>query len=407
MENIVIIQEKKFKDILLSLRFSSNNQSDLTARAILAIMLSDRSSKYNTKVLMNEKLDNMFGANLGSTVSNYGKSHVIELSLSALSSKYVDEDLLEQQVEMLSELIYKPLLTEAIFTEAKTVLTDLINRESENLNSYVILDSLRIAGKNYPLENSRFGSLEALNELTLANIKSLYEDVLANDSLQVIVVGDVEKVRVDTLFKKYFKKHNSEIRESSYLVESSEVKQIVNKRNIPSPYISVVYNTKTKNVGREYWALQLMSMVLGQLPNSFLFQEVREKRSLCYSVRSMVIGYDGVLAISSGVRDGSEDEVIELADIQIKRIINNEVSDELFSSAKKMMINSFYQTNDSSRRIVDSEYRKIILKENANTDDLINLVKDIKMEEIIEIAKRLELNTVYKMVKDDSNEKNI
>ncbi len=399
MNNITVIQESKFKDILVSLRFANQDQSSIIARAVLAIMLSDRSSNYNTKVLMNEKLDNMFGANLSSAVFNYGQAHVIELSFSVLSSKFVSEDLLDQQVEFLSELVYKPLLNEASFTEAKLMLTEMIERESDNLGSYVVNESLKVAGKGFPLEASRFGDLEVLNNLELEDIEKAYEMMISGDSLKVHVVGDVTQEKFEAVYKKYFKHHNTDAFKTSYTVDNNTQKTIEVTKDIPSPYFSVVYNTHTSNKGREYWAMQLMSMVLGQLPNSFLFHEVREKRSLCYFIRSMVAGYDGVMIVTSGVRDGSEDEAISLIDVQIERIINYDVSEDLFNSAKRMMVNTITQTEDSNRRIVDSQYRKYLLDEKEDSQGLIDLINDIKIEELIEIAKRLEHNVTYKLVK--------
>ena len=405
MDNIKLIKNDKFKNIYISLRFASKKGSNVSARALLAMMLSDRSQSYNTKVLMNEKLDNMFGANLSSTVLNYGSAHILELSLSALSYKYVEENLLDQQIEFLSELLYKPLLDEASFKEAKLLLEDLIERESDSLGSYVVNESLRVAGQGFPLEISRYGDLESLELVTLEMVKDEYGSLIKNDSLQIMVVGDVVEDDLQTTFKKYFNTHLNHSFESAYLITNTGLKETIIK-DIPSPYYSIVYNTHTKNVGREYWALQLMSMVLGQLPNSFLFQEVREKRSLCYSIRSIVSGYDGILVITAGVRSGHDDEAIDLSMAQVERLKNEGVSQSLFNSAKTMMINSINQTEDSSHRLVDSHYRRLILNEDLDTQGIVNIIEDIRVDEIISAANKLELNTIYKLKKGEFDEEN-
>lgn len=403
VNKINFIKAKKFKDVSISLRFASHGNVNLSARALLSIILSDRSENYASKVLMNDKLDNMFGAHLSSSVFAYGYANVIEVSLSALSPKYVEDDLLVEQVEFLSELIYKPLLNEDLFKEAKINLRDIIMRSKDSLNSYVVSESLRVAGKGYPLEFSRYGSLEDLEKITLDDIKVEYEKMINQDSLIITLVGDADEAEFGQLIKDNFKEHNSSDFKTNYLLSSNQVSKVTDKMSVPSPYFSIVFNTNVLNVGREYWALQLMSMVLGQLPNSYLFQEVREKRSLTYSIRSMVGGYDGVLIISSGVRDKSEDEAIEISLEQVKRIQASDVSSVLFKSAKAMLINSMHQTSDSNRRILDSEYRKVLLKEDLSTDDLIALVNSINLEEIVEVANKLVLNTIYKIEKSDED----
>lgn len=143
-----------------------------------------------------------------------------------------------------------------------------------------------------------------------------------------------------------------------------------------------------------------MSMMLGQLPNSLLFLEVREKRSLCYSIRASVKGYDGIMYISSGVEKDSIEEAIEVSKKQVLRMQKGDFSEQLFLSAKSLLIDSIYQSEDSNKRMVDSEYRKIILNKDYNSEDLISLIKKITIKEIKEVAQKLQLNTVYKIVRN-------
>lgn len=407
MSQVSIISTKKFKDVVVTLRFAKNDQSKNTERALLALMLSDRSQKYNTKVKMNRKLDNMFGATLHSSVRDYGKAHIIDLSLGVLNEKFVKADLFEDQLELLSELIYKPLLSVDVFSEAKQVLADMLNRDSDNLSFYTTKQALKVAGAGYPLEFNRIGNLERLENITLEDIKAEMEAMLTSDVLNIIIVGDVNKEETLKLVAKHFK-FNSKNKsfESSYLLNSLKVKNEIEYKDSQQAYLTIVYDTKTLNVGKDYWSLQMMSMILGQLPNSFLFQEVREKRSLCYSIRSNVRGYDGVMTISAGVRSDSIDEAIDLSIKQVERLVNAEFSEGLFDSAKVMLIDSIYKTDDSNRRMIDSEYRKIILNEDYSTDDLIEIIKDISHKDIVDVAKRLNLNTIYKVVRKELDEEN-
>lgn len=407
MSRISIISTKKFKDVVITLRFANQDQSKKTQRSLLALMLSDRSSKYNSKVKMNQKLDNMFGATLSSSVHDYGKAHVLDLSLGVLNEKFVKADLLEDQIELLYQLVYFPLLSQEVFDEAKQVLEDILNRASDNLSSYTTKKALELAGDGYPLAYNRIGSLEELEKISLADVKAEMESLLENDVLNIIVIGDVNKEKTTALINKRFINNNKHANfESSYLVKSKKLKEKIEYKDTQQAYLTIVYDTNILNVKEDYWVLQLMSMILGQLPNSFLFQEVREKRSLCYSIRSNVSGYDGIMYISAGVRLDSIDEAVDLSIEQVDRIINNEFSDELFNSAKTMLVDSIYKTDDSNRRMIDSQYRKIILNEDYTTDDLINIIKNIKRDQVVAVAKKLNLNTVYKLVRKDNNAKN-
>ncbi|NLC54412.1 MAG: insulinase family protein [Erysipelothrix sp.] len=402
MSRISIISTKKFKDVVITLRFANQDQSKKTQRALLALMLSDRSAKYNSKVKMNQKLDNMFGATLTSSVHDYGQAHVLDLSLGVLNEKFVKADLFEDQIQLLQELVYHPLLTKEVFNEAVQVLKDMLLRESDNLSSYTSKQALRLAGEGFPLAYDRIGNLKALETITLEDVQQEMKSLLKNDVLNIIVVGDVNKEKTTSLLNATFTNNNiHDSFKSSYLLTSNEVKNKVEKRETQQAYMTIVYDTNTLNYGKEYWVLQIMSMILGGLPNSFLFQEVREKRSLCYTIRASVRGYDGVMFISSGVRLDSVDQAVDLSLLQVDRIIASEFTDELLESAKSMLVDSIYRTDDSNRRMIDSQYRKIILDEDVDTNEIIEMVNQVSRKEVIKVAKRLKLNTIYKLVGKD------
>lgn len=405
MSNINIITTKKFKDVVVNLRFANQDQSKKTQRALLALMLVDRSAKYNNKVLMNSKLNEMFGASLHSSVRDYGQAHILDLSLGVLNEKFVKADLLEEQIELLYQLVYYPLLSEDVFLEAKQVLEDIYNRESDNLGSYANKQALKIAGEGFPLAENRIGTLEKLEKLTLKDIKNELESILENDVLHITVIGDVNKESTKKLIESRFtnnKKYSSF--KHNYLVKSEDVIYKTEYKDTQQAYMTLVYDTNTLNIGKDYWVLQIMSMILGQLPNSFLFQEVREKHSLSYTISSNVRGYDGIMHINAGVRLDSIDKAIEISKAQVLRLQAGDFSDELFDSAITMLIDQIYKTDDSNRRMIDSYYRRQILNEDYDTKKLISLISDISAEEVVEIANKLKLNTVYKLVRKDNNE---
>lgn len=398
MDNISIINTDKFKDVLITLRFASEKKYNNTIRTLLSIMLVDKTKNYNSKSLMRKKLDNMFGATLNSNTRSYGQSHIIEVSLSILNAQYVKEDLLDSAIEFLSEIIYNPLLNKEVFAEAKLALNDMLERESDNLGSYTLFEAMKVAGENYPLAYMRNGDLESLKSTSLEDVIEVYNELINKDNLSIIIVGDVKENNVNNLFNKYFKVHNTKAFKHNYLVKSESVKEVVATKETLQAYYSIIYNTNTLNEGRDYWTLQLFSMVLGGLPNSLLFMEVREKRSLGYSISAGVVGYDGVLYINGGVLLDSVDLAVDVSLDQVERIKNNDFDISIFEAAKVMLINSIYQGEDVSRRIVDSHYRNLILNENTNTEKLVELINDIDVLEIVDIASKLQLNTIYKLI---------
>ena len=82
----------------------------------------------------------------------------------------------------------------------------------------------------------------------------------------------------------------------------------------------MMYPTHVTLSSPDYWTLRTGSCIFGQLPTSLLFQEVREKRSLCYSIYSSILSYDGVMSVSTGIDSAHLDEVKELVEQQRQRL---------------------------------------------------------------------------------------
>ena len=58
-----VLQTKKFKDIGISIRFRSPlDEKSACVRSLLALMLCDRSLRYDTKQKMSMHLDALYGA---------------------------------------------------------------------------------------------------------------------------------------------------------------------------------------------------------------------------------------------------------------------------------------------------------------------------------------------------------
>ena len=66
----------------------------------------------------------------------------------------------------------------------------------------------------------------------------------------------------------------------------------------------------------------------------FLFDEIREKNSLCYSISSSLIRFDGALLIHTGVNRKDVNKVLNLIETQMDRLLNMDYDDHYLEIAK-------------------------------------------------------------------------
>ena len=410
--NLQVIHTNKFKDIGISIRFQNELEiKKASARSLLSLMLCDRCQKYDTKQKMSMKQDELYGMTLYAQSVGYGKSQVIEIRSKCLHPDYLkqQEDYLHEVFSFLYEIVFHPLLEIEVFEESKKILRAKLQRLHDDPAQYVINEGLKQVGKNGTLEISSLGSIEDVDALTLDDMRQAYHEMMKNDMIHIMICGDMKEVEITPYIHKFFD-FDSRIQtyESFYVIENQLEKNYMESiRNITQSYLMMVWFTHTSVIDKSYYALRVANAMLGQYSTSLLFQEVREKRSLCYSISSSLISYDGVLAVTTGIQKEHIEETISLIKEQVKRIQNGEFEDELMEVSKTMIINSLKTSRDSMYSLMALAYQNTLLQRDWSIDDMITQVQQVSKQQIMEIMRRCDEQLTYVLThKEAKHEKN-
>ena len=144
----------------------------------------------------------------------------------------------------------------------------------------------------------------------------------------------------------------------------------------------MLWETNTSICDKDYYALRLANAMLGQYPTSLLFQEVREKRSLCYSIYSSLISFDGALGVTTGVEQANIEEAIRLIQEQFQCIADGRFANDLLNISRTMTINSLRASKDAMNSLIAEAYQNNILNQSLNVDERIALFEQVTREDI-------------------------
>lgn len=403
------IKTKKFKDIGISIRFCSElKPSQATARSLLALMLCDRCERYDTKKKMSDYLDQLYGATLNAQTAGYGKAQVVEIRSKIVNPCYVQEKekLLESLFSFLQEILFHPLLTSHVLEESRGILKAKIERMQDDPAQYTISQGLKLAGKNSALGISALGDVDTLMNLTLDDVVKTYEHMLQNDSIDIILCGDFEDDRMEALAKQYmsFDPRKAQI-DTYYIVKNERSgEKAIEYRNISQSNLMMVWFTNTSIIDKDYYALRVANAMFGQYSTSLLFQEVREKNSLCYSIYSNLISYDAALGVTTGVEKENVDCSIELIQKQFDRMCAGDFDDDLLSVSKQMIINSLKASKDSMNSLIALQYQNALLNRNWDSEDIIAWIQQVKREDVIRVMNACEWKMTFILTKEDADE---
>lgn len=409
--SLQFISTTKFKDIGISIRFLSTLETKKAAmRSLLALMLCDRCLPYDTKQKMSIREDELYGATLNAQTTGFGNAQVIEIRSKVMNPSYLSEDntILGDVFDFLHDIIFSPLLETSTFEESKSMLLAKIERMLDEPSQAVINNGLKIAGKGTPLGISALGEIFDVKEITLLDIQQTYKEMIENDQIDIIICGHVDETKIINHVKQSFPfTSRTQTTSSYYQVESDEDYKIETMyRNISQSYLMMIWFTNCKITDKEYYALRVANAIFGQYSTSLLFQEVREKNSLCYSIFSNLIAYDGALVVTTGIEQENIQKTLDLVHQQFQHVKDGTFDDSLIEVSKKMIINSLRASNDNMNSLIALAYQNRLLQTDLSSQDIIHVIEQVEKEDVVKvIAKCVEKLTLV-LTKEEPHEEN-
>jgi zinc protease len=207
----------------------------------------------------------------------------------------------------------------------------------------------------HPYARPDDGTEKSLATITSDDLSAYHKAVFARDTLKVAVVGAIDaetlKRKLDELF--------GDLPEKSKLRPVTNVDLILGQEvrvdyDLPQTSLQLAYPGVPRDAP-DFFAAYLMNHILGGGTfTSRLFDEVREKRGLAYSVGSSLVTnkYSSGLVISTGTRSDRAPETLQVMRDVIRRMAEDGPTEAELAAAKKYVIGSYALNNlDTSTAI--------------------------------------------------------
>lgn len=138
------------------------------------------------------------------------------------------------------------------------------------------------------------------------------------------------------------------------------------------------------------WALSVLSAALGGGMSSRLFQEVREKRGLAYSVYSYASGFAdcGLFGVYAGCRPGQVQDVLKLCRAELDQVAAHGLTDDEVRRAVGQLsgatVLGLEDTGAIMHRIGKSE---LCWGEQLSVDDMLGRIRDVTPDDVRAVAR--------------------
>lgn len=381
------ISSNKFSDVSVAIRTQLPlERSTITAYNILVYMLKTKTELFKTKQALISNLNEAYGMKLACGLSSYGADLILTTRIQYIRSDWIEEeDYIHKVKEITDQVLFHSVLDEASFEEAKYLYRNKLTRILDDPDGLAIYTCLTTLNTNHEISIPIQGSLDDLDQLTLQDIQNVYSAYLKADK-HIFVCGCL-----DEEMKTYLERmgSSSKLNSTRSLLPILDYQEEIIEKNISQSSIALVYATSTDILSEDYYKMFVMNSLLGQSPTSLLFEEVREKHSLCYSISSYLIQFDGALIITLGTNKENIEKAIDLINQQIQRIIDLDFDPELLNTAKKDCIDSLIVAQDYPFSQIDQRFMDVLLSRDTDRDKEIKNIQKVSLEDVSAAAKKL------------------
>lgn len=184
-------------------------------------------------------------------------------------------------VDISRDLVLNPLFEKKALERERKVILEEIKMYHDNPVTYVIEKTKEMLYEK-PFSMSIAGSLKTVAGLSRKNVVELFNSIYATNNMIFSVVGNVGWEEVLKEAKK-FPKTNKKI---DYIPIIPRNGVLSEKRKGIDQAHEVFGFHMPRLIDKNRYAAEAFNSILGDGMSSRLFQEIREKRGLCYSIKS-------------------------------------------------------------------------------------------------------------------------
>ncbi len=251
--------------------------------------------------------------------------------------------------ELLSDLFLNSTFPEDEMEREKGVVCEEISM-NEDTPEDLCLDLLSTAF--YGKENygrNILGTAERVKSFTVADIMRYKKARYCPENIVISFAGAIDKATAEALVESYF----GNLPTGEYEARPAKIIKphlsLVKRKPIEQMHLAIAYPAVPRGDEREYMFSALNS-VLGGSMSARLFQEVREKRGLAYSVYSYISAFSDCAAqnIYAGVNPNNLQQAYEAINTVIRDMKENGITEDEFLRSREQMKSGMFFANESS-----------------------------------------------------------
>jgi predicted Zn-dependent peptidase len=296
-------------------------------------------------------------------------------------------------IAVVADMMQHSLLAQEEIDRERTVVQQEIRRSYDTPSAWVGELIGRATFGDQPIGWPVAGSLETVEELQRADFVEHMERFYTADNAVFSVAGNVQHDEVVRLAEEHFGDLPTNTHGASPAANWGLPRErvIVEPRETEQTQIALSMQAVSRRDPDRY-ALEILHTILGRGMSSRLFEEVRERRGLAYSVGSRITRYldIGAFTVAAGVTRAQQEEALQVIVAQLHRICDEPVPAEELTRAIDYAAGSFRLSLETPMSF-GQRFGEQLLQDGEiePPDETVARLRGVTAEDVQRVAKRV------------------
>ena len=300
---------------------------------------------------------------------------------------------LDKHFELLSD-IFSDIFLNSTFDpddmerERQVILQEInMVEDTPDDNIHVLFN--RLIWNDHPIGLSTLGTTESVADIGKEMIHKYISNYYSPERIILAAAGNVDHQSMLSCYAPFFESISGEKASNiNRSVPRSHTDVSIHYKDLEQVHICLGGEGPSLTSDRRF-ACSLLNTILGGNMSSRLFQEIREKRGLAYSVYSFTSSYvdTGLFGVYVASDSENVNPVIETIQKEIKKISRGEILESELNEAKDHLTGGIYLSSESAdNRMMRMAKNEFLFGRYVSFDELTTRLEKVKIDEVVEIA---------------------
>lgn len=264
-------------------------------------------------------------------------------------------------IDLLSDLFLQSVFDPAEIEREQSVIVQEIRMVEDTPDEFIHVLFQEDFWKQNPLGLPIYGTVQTVEKIGRMEMLDFITNRFNPERIIVSAAGNLDHQNFVDLIAPSMETLNHSIRLPERLAPDYHFFSKVVKKDLEQVHL-VIGMRGTSQTDEERFTSHLLNVILGSSMSSRLFQEIREKRGLAYSVYSFCHSHEdsGMLGIYAGISPENIREVLQLINEQLSTLAQKPIPEAELNSAKEYIKGNMYinaENNDyRMNRLAKNEF---------------------------------------------------